>query len=148
MKVQLNFIQYRKDTLDQIYRITLALSHEMSILAEKYEAFISAFTYASHGFIELELNGNKVQAKSKWDLRYEAYDRLVNIMSVHEERKTNILSFNLLEQINNSVTVSGEQFSYKFGKRIIEEAIKYLSDHFTRSFRLPSNWMFNRYSLS
>jgi len=69
-------------------------------------------------------------------------------MSTSEGQEDTILNLKTLDQITNSVKVSGEKFSYKFGKRAIEDVIKHLSRHFQKSFRLPDNWMFNRYSLN
>jgi hypothetical protein len=122
--------------------------YELSVLAEEYEAFISAFTYASHGYKELELIGNRIQPKGGWDTRYDAYDRLVNVMSINEKQERTTVNTQIFDQITNSVRVSGEMFSYKFGRRAITEVIKYLSSHFTSSFSLPDNWKFNRYSLN
>jgi len=69
-------------------------------------------------------------------------------MSINEEQEPTMVNTKILDQITNSVRVFGETFSYKFGKRAINDVIKYLSSHFTSSFRLPDNWKFNRYSLN
>jgi len=122
--------------------------HKISVLAEEYEAFVSAFTYASQGSEDLELIGNRIQSKRIWDLRYDAYDRLVNVVSTIDDQETVELNHKTFYQITNSVKISGENFSYEFGKRAIEDVIRYLSRHFTKSFRLPDNWVFNRYSLN
>lgn len=125
-----------------------AACDEISKLAEEYELFISTFTYASHGHEELELVGNRIQPKGMWDSRYEAYDRLINVMSSVENQEPTKLKPKILEQIANSVKVSGEKFDYQYGQRTVENITKYLSHHFAKSFKLPENWVFNRYSLN
>lgn len=119
---------------------------EISKLAEEYEAFVSAFTYASQGLEELELVGNQIRPKNTWDSKYEAYDRLINSSSMHYEVKEDTTTISI-NQVISSVKVSNEKFTYKFGKRAVQEAINYLSAHFNKSFKLPNDWSFNQYTL-
>jgi hypothetical protein len=121
--------------------------HELSLLAEEYEAFVSAFTYSSKGIVELELSENRIRPKNRWDSRFDAYDRFTSTLSKENKLENIPLEFNSLDQITSSVKVSGDNFNYKIGKRSIEAAIKYLSNHFDQAFRLPNSWEFSRYSL-
>ena len=116
-------------------------------LAAEYSDFENAFTYASMGCIELDLDGHMLVPTSsslRADTRYEAYDRLVK--PVHARIGGDILAF--LSQIDQAVQVSRDKFTYPLSPKIVGYGMEVVGALYPNSFLLPSDWCFPRYSIA
>lgn len=122
-----------------------AAANELSSLAENYDPFESAFTYASRGFIELQLQGTTIIPSSELlaDCQYEAYDRLIEPTLIALDFETG----NLVELIERSVQVSGDKFRYKLNPPFMKLAMEVLSPVLESQFTLPDHWRFSNYSV-
>lgn len=117
---------------------------ELFKLGEDYEAFRIAFTYASQGLIDLELQGSAIVPSHDLsaDARYEAYDRLVKPTYTLPDFEQD----DLVELIRRSLKVSGDRFEYKLNPRTVKLALEVLSP-LDSIFTLPDDWQFSNYSM-
>ena len=120
-------------------------SNEMCKLAIEYNAFSSAFTYASHGIIALDLHNTDIVIEDKlfFDSRYEAYDRLVLL----QEKKPNYTYGDFLPLLEKNLNVSGDRFHYQIGEKIIHAVSSHTKPLIEECFELPDKWEFPDFSL-
>ena len=131
------------------YRVDRS-SRNLFKLGRKYGWFVAAYTYASRGWIELDLQGSMIQPTENLftGIEYEAYSRLIK---PHESQEA-LSSVNLdnlpIDAIVYSLRIKGERFSYKTNPRLVCDTIKALTRPiFDKVFSLPSEWQFSHYSL-
>ena len=125
------------------------ISKELFELGEKYDWFVFAYTCASEGILELELQGSTIQPTGDFfsSIEYEAYNILID---PHEPEKA---QFDLNRDdfpttaILNSVKVQDDRFCYELNPKMVADMKKYLQPLFDGMFLLPSDWEFNRYTL-
>lgn len=121
-------------------------------LSERYTSFCIAFTYASRGLIQLQVEECKITAVHDFymDSRYEAYNRLIGPATNHslnlDEDSENELDA-LLEGIRQSFRVNGERFCYDLNPKNIGLSKNVVGPFLKRKFSLPDSWTFSRYSL-
>ena len=120
-------------------------------MGKKYQWFEAAYTYASRGLIELELQVSTIQPTKEFfkGMEYQAYGRL---MKAHESDEAvsliNVDNFPLLtEAISRSVRIKGHRFSCKMNPRMVSDTIKFMNPGYDSVFSLPSEWQFSRYTL-
>ncbi len=133
-------------------RKVFTASKNLFRLGEKYQWFETAYTYASRGWVELELQKSTIQPKEEFftDIEYQAYGRLIK---AHESDEAfsliNLNDFHLLEEkIRNIVKVKGNRFLIGINPQIVDYAIKVMSPAYDKVFLLPSEWEFSRYTLN
>ena len=126
-------------------------SWDLFRLGKKYQWFEAAYTYASRGLIELELQVSTIQPTKEFfkGMEYQAYGRL---MKAHESDEAvsliNVDNFPLLtEAISRSVRIKGPRFSCKMNPRMVSDTIKFMNPGYDTVFSLPSEWQFSRYTL-
>ena len=127
-------------------------SRDLLKLGKKYQSFVSAYTYASHGWIDLELKGSTIQPT--WNfltgIEYEAYNRLIKPQK--SQQSLSSVDFDYLPLLRNailqSLKVQGSRFRYKLNPRMVSDTIKaYSRPLLDEAFSLPSDWQFTRYTL-
>ena len=126
-------------------------SWDLFKLGKKYQWFEAAYTYASRGLIELELQLSTIQPTKEFfkGMEYQAYGSL---MRAHETDEAvsliNVDNFPLLtEAISRSLRIKEERFSCKMNPRMVSDAIKFIKPGYDTVFSLPSEWQFSRYTL-
>ena len=119
-------------------------------LGKKYKVFGTAYTYASRGWLELEILESAIRPADDFfgDIEYEAYNRLIK---PHKSAKAlssmdfgNVLPF---KAIQHSLKIQDNRFRYKLNPRMVSETRASLKPTFDTLFSLPSEWQFSRYSL-
>ena len=124
-------------------------SKDLFELGQKYDLIVFAYTCATNGVLELELQGSTIQPTGTFftSIEYEAYNILVD---AHEPEEA---QFDLnpddcpATAILNSVKVQGDRFRYKLNPKMIADMKKYLQPLFDRMFLLRSEWQFSCYTL-
>ena len=126
-------------------------SRNLFNLGRKYGLFVAAYTYASRGWIELNLHGSTIQPTENvfTGIEYEAYSRLIK---PHESQEA-LSSVNLdnlpVDSIAYSLRIKSERFTYKTNPRLVCDTIKALTRPiFDKVFSLPSEWKFSHYTLA
>ena len=126
-------------------------SGDLFELGKEYQWFEAAYTYASRGWIKLELQGTTIQPTKEFfkGMEYRAYGRL---MKAHESDKgialVNRSNFELqTDIIRHSVKVEGDRFRCKLNPKIVSDMIKTMRPGYDIAFSLPPEWQFNHYSL-
>ena len=120
----------------------------LSKLSDDYLAFEAAYTYASIGTIELTLDHNTIipDPVLKQNARYEAYDRLVD-GGGDEMLPSNGAQIELAQQIDASLRLEGERFSYRLNPRMVRLAVSAMEVPLGPEPPLPARWEFSRYSV-
>jgi len=117
-------------------------SHDLSLLAEAYILFETAFTYASRNLARLSLdNKTKTIIASQemlTDARYEAYDHLVKIPGTMPSGPR----ASIRDLIGPLVKVQSQSFRYSLTPRIVATVSQWLQPLWDEHFRLPDNWQF------
>lgn len=126
-------------------------SWDLFTLRKKIQWFEAAYTYASRGWIKLELQGSTIQPTKEFfkGMEYRAYGRLIKRPESDEEL-TLIIASRLLsgrDAISHSVRVKGDRFSCKLNPRMVSDTIRAISPCYDPVFSFPSEWQFSRYSL-
>ncbi|MDE0089442.1 MAG: hypothetical protein OXU23_27255 [Candidatus Poribacteria bacterium] len=124
-------------------------SKDLFELGRKYDLIVFAYTCASEGILELELQGSTIQPTGDFfaSIEYEAYNILVD---AHEPEEA---QFDLnpddfpTTAILDSVRVQGDRFCYELNPKMVTDMKKYLQPLFDRMFLLPSEWQFSCYML-
>ncbi len=124
---------------------TYQASWDLDTLAEEYEAFERAYTYASAGVVNLELRGDTVVATSPFrtDTRYEAYDRL----QIGRSPTVTPNLQELFEEVGRRVRVTGDRFRCRLNPALVSQGVTALSPAFRQRFAMPDAWRFTRSSL-
>ncbi len=118
-------------------------------LSKKYQWFEAAYTFASHGWVELELQGSTIQPTEEFfiDIEYEAYGRLIK---AHQSDEA-VFSVNFdnlpMDAIVQSLRIDGDRFRCKLNPKMVSDTITAMKPLSDEMFRLPSEWCFSRYSL-
>lgn len=127
-------------------------SSDLFELGHKYRAFVSAFTYARHGWIELELKESTIQPTENifTGMEYEAYDRLVKSHE-SQEASTSVNPDNLHllgKKIAHSLKIHRDRFKYKLNPGMVSYTITtFIKPALDGAFSLPSEWQLSRYTL-
>ena len=124
-------------------------SWDLFKLGKKYQWFEAAYTFASHGWVELELEGSTIQPIGDLftEMEYEAYGRLIRAHQSDEALSLVDFSNFPTNAIGHSVKIKGNRFKYKLNPRIVSDTIKFMRPAFNIMFSLPIEWQFSRYSL-
>lgn len=118
-------------------------------LGQEYNSFVWAYTFFSQDWIQLNLNGTRIQPSEilSEDVRYEAYNRLIKPHKLHTIASS-VNSDNLpTEEFAHTIRIQGERFSYKLNPRIVSNAITTRKPILDEIFSLPSDWQFSHYTL-
>lgn len=118
---------------------------DLSNLAERYEPFEGAFTYASRGLVELSLEERIIVPSKEFrmETRYEAYDRLVKPHALPPDFEPT----EFVELLQPQVHVEGEFFRYRLTPRLVARSRSCLEPLLLQSYSLPNSWEFPRYSI-
>ena len=124
-------------------------SKDLFELGQKYDWFVFAYTCASDGVLELELQGSTIQPTGDFfaSIEYEAYNILIDAHEPEEARSSINDNDFPIAAIQHSLRIEGDRFCYKLNPRMVADTITYLKPLFDRMFLLPSEWQFSRYSL-
>ena len=121
---------------------------QLSKLSDDYLAFEAAYTYASIGAIDLTLDGTTISpdSKLKHNLRYEAYDRLVD-GGGNEHYLADDAQLELIRQIDGSLQLKGDRFSYRLNSGLVRLAEELTRMPLGPEPALPASWQFSRYTM-
>ena len=128
----------------ELFDAALSLSN----LSDDYLAFEAAYTYASIGVVGLTLEHKTIipDPLLKQNARYEAYDRLVDGGS-DDILPGNGGQVELVKQIDESLRLKGERFSYRLNPRMVRLAVSAMEVPLGPEPPLPASWTFSRYSV-
>lgn len=119
-------------------------------LGQEYRLFGTAYTYASRGWLELEILESTIRPADDFfgDIEYEAYNRLIKPhKSVRGLSAINFGNMLPLNTIKDSLKIQDNRFHYKLNPRMVSETRSSLKPTFDTLFSLPGEWQFSRYSL-
>jgi len=113
-------------------------------LAYEYRSFVTAFSYASRGWIGMTLRDTVIQPTDDTytGMEYEAYDWLIRPY----ESPVDISQFPG-DEILHTLRIQNDRFTYRLNPRIVSDTIQALKPEFDRRFSLPEDWQFSRYTL-
>ena len=124
-------------------------SKDLFELGQKYDLIVFAYTCATDGVLELELQGTTIQPTGDFftSIEYEAYNILVDAHEPEEAQfDLNRADFPATA-ILDSVKVQGDRFRYELNPKMVADMKKYLQPLFDGMFLLPSSWKFSHYML-
>ncbi len=125
-------------------------SWDLFNLAQEYRPFVTAYTYASRGWLKLKNLESTIRPSDDFftGIEYDAYNLLIR---PHKSAKAlssidfgNVLPFNAIE---HSLKIQDNRFRYKLNPRMVAETMTSLKPTFDTLFSLPGEWQFSRYSL-
>lgn len=129
---------------------------ELRELALNYKRFYTAYTYASSGYSELKINGNKLEqtspnANNKL-LCYEAYNILapsINDISLPNQNLDAIefYRYQLKMRIEANIKIKRENFWIEANSNMVRLAVRCLEILFPEPETLPGDWECSRYLL-
>ena len=124
-------------------------SKDLFELGQKYDLIVFAYTYATDGVLELELQESTIQPTGGFftSIEYEAYNILIDAHELQEAQPDLNPRNSPATAILDSVRVQGDRFRYKLNPRMVADMKKYLEPLFDGMFLLPSDWEFSRYTL-
>ena len=124
-------------------------SKDLFELGQKYDLIVFAYTYATDGVLELELQESTIQPTGDFftSIEYEAYNILIDAHELQEAQPDLNPRNSPATAILDSVRVQGDRFRYKLNPRMVADMKKYLEPLFDGMFLLPSDWEFSRYTL-
>jgi hypothetical protein len=116
---------------------------ELLKLAECYMAFENAYTLASRGLVDLELDGRRIHLAKPYyeNSRYDAYDLLLK----SSFRLPDFSEGNIFDLVERHLTVSRDRFRCQLGRRLIHRAQSILAPLIDTRFQLPDDWDFGNY---
>jgi len=120
-------------------------------LASEYVDFYKAFTMASRGIIELEIEEhNLITAKRiATETQYEAYNRLVKPIGAGFADTGLMSNFEEIQsRISSTLRVKDQRYSFTTTPELIAFTIATLQPLLEQRFILPDSWRFSRYSIS
>jgi len=130
---------------DDLYKA----ARDLFELGKKYDWFVFAYTCASNGVLELELQGSTIQPTGDFftDIEYEAYNVLID--PYQEQEALSLMNPDNFpaDTIKHFLRVQGDRFRYKLSPKMVLDTITYLQPLFDKMFSLPSEWEFSRYTL-
>ncbi len=123
-------------------------ARDLSELASRYLAFESAFTYASLGLLELQLDGDRIVASGplRDDTRFDAYDRLMDLL----DKEGGSIAPSILplqRTLSRSVRVKGDKFFYPLNPRLVKQTSQDLDASLNERFTSPGHWQLGNYSM-
>lgn len=119
----------------------------LSQLSARYLNFESAFSYATWGLATLTLDGYRIRTSGpiRQDVRYEAYDRLVqDLPSLDLEPEVGAFHSLLV----GSMRVMKNTFAYDLNPRFVGAAIEFTGPVVEARFNLPPAWKMPRYDFA
>ena len=118
-------------------------------LGQKYDLIVFAYTCATDGVLELELQGSTIQPTGDFftSIEYEAYNILVDAHEPEEAQSDLNHDDFPATAILDSVRVQGDKFRYELDPKMVADMKKYLQPLFDHMFLLPSKWKFSCYTL-
>ncbi len=124
-------------------------SKDLFKLGRKYDLIVFAYTCASEGILELELQGSTIQPTGDFfaSIEYEVYNILVDAHEPEEAQSDLNRDDFPATAILNSVKVQGDRFRYELNPKMVADMKTYLEPLFDKMFLLPSEWKFSRYTL-
>ena len=125
-------------------------SQDLFKLGRKYTDFVTAYTFASNNWIELELQGSTIQPKNDlcYGVEYEAYNRLIKTKS--SQQALSLVNFDNSpnDAIMRVLKIKGDRFRYELNPRMVSDMISaIIRPTQDMMFSLPGDWEFSRYSL-
>lgn len=131
---------------DEIFRA----SWDLFDLGTEYSRFVAAYTYASRGWIELELQGSTIQPTENLfnGIEYEAYNRLIKPNESREALSSVNFGKFPMEAIDLALKIHGDRFHCDPNPRMVADTVTAMSPIFDSAFSLPSEWRFSCYSLN
>ena len=125
-------------------------SQDLFKLGRKYTDFVTAYTFASNNWIELELQGSTIQPKNDlcYGVEYEAYNCLIKTKS--SQQALSLVNFDNSpnDAIMRVLKIKGDRFYYKLNPRMVSDMISTLiRPTHDLVFSLPGDWQFSRYTL-
>lgn len=131
---------------DEIFRA----SWDLFDLGTEYSRFVAAYTYASRGWIELELQGSTIQPTENLfnGIKYEAYNCLIKPNESREALSSVNFGKFPMEAIDLALKIHGDRFRCDPNPRMVADTVKAMSPIFDSAFSLPSEWRFSCYSLN
>ncbi len=159
-----NFVYELKDPMNWLYRgcqrggkVPFAYndrrhkaSQDLYKLGQKYTDFVTAYTFASNNWIELELKGTTIQSKNDLcgGVGYEAYNRLNKIESSQQTLSLANFDKSPNDAIRHTLRIKGDRFRYKLNPRMVSDMISaIIRPTQDMVFSLPGDWEFSRYTL-
>lgn len=124
-------------------------SRDLFRLGTEYSRFVVAYTYANHGWVELELQGSIIQSTDTLfdGIEYEAYNRLIKPNESQEALSSVNFDKLPMEAIDRALKIDGDRFRCNPNPRMVADTITAMRPIFDSAFSLPSEWQFSRYSL-
>lgn len=125
-------------------------SWDLFDLGTEYSRFVAAYTYANHGWIELEPQGSTIQpTENLFDgIEYEAYNRLIKPNESREALSSVNFGKFPIAAIDRALKIHGDRFRCDPNPRMVADTVTAMSPIFDSAFSLPSEWRFSRYSLN
>lgn len=114
-------------------------------LGEAYHTFVTAFTYASQGWITLTLeNDVLIPSRDIWaDSKYQAYDAINQFIPKTEQPDLSVIPI----EIAKSVNVFNDRFSYNVPNDVYIEMVLLLRNYLSRKHELPDEWKISNYKM-
>ncbi len=128
---------------------TYKASQDLLELGREYGWFVSAYTYASHGWVGLELQESTIQPTEDLfkGVEYNAYNLLIKPhKSLEALFSVNFDNFPI-DAIGHSLRVHGDRLRYRLNPKIVADTITAMKPTLDAMFSLPSEWQFSRYTL-
>ena len=125
-------------------------SWDLFRLGTEYSWFVFAYTCASHGWVELELQGSIIQPTDNLfdGIEYETYNRLIKPNESQEALSSVNLDKFPMAAIDRALKIDGDRFRCDPNPRMVADTVTAMSPIFDSAFSLPSEWQFSRYALN
>ncbi len=125
-------------------------SNDLFNMAEDYDSFVSAFSLASRGILELnEQNGIISEIyKTKKDYRYMYYGFLIRTRNSIRDMHGFKTNEKFLQTIDKYLLLEPDRFRYKLSKRLFSESRKYLASLLITFHEFPDNWSFANWNVN
>ena len=125
-------------------------SWDLFDLGTEYSRFVAAYTYANHGWIELEPQGSTIQPTENLfnGIEYAAYNRLIKPNESREALSSVNFGKFPIAAIDRALKIHGDRFRCDPNPRMVADTVTAMSPIFDSAFSLPSEWRFSRYSLN
>ena len=110
---------------------------DLSELSMKYLPFESAFTYATLGLLQINIDENRLKTSGPMrnDSKYDAYDRFMDIPIAQPDKLPDVT---FLDRIDQSVRVEDDWFKYDLKPQIVMAGLESLEHLLADIFVLPT----------
>lgn len=124
---------------------TYKAAQELFELAVAYKSVVAAFTYATKGIVDLNLDGKNIISTHRFlnDTRYEAYNRLLK--PSYDQKPFRL--WEIFAIVDANLSVQGDRFEYRISAKIAKAAQHVVRPLYEKMFTLPLEWKFTRYSV-